>query len=428
MKITFLIAGTRGDIQPFVALALALVGRGHEICVAAPRGFASMVAHSGARCVPLSVDYENLFSSEEGRRCLNGGSVIKLMRLLADYDRRIRPQLHRELLASCEGAEALIANLVVENSAACIAEKRKLPLMLSYMIPLIPTGELPSLMMPRLRLPLPRLNRFTHTVFETLYWQSQKAQTNAWRAELGLRPASVAPRHQLWRMGAPTLHAYSGSVVPRPADWSAQHLLTGFWVMPPEVGLRAAGVPTAELERWLDAGPPPIYLGYWRLPVLDVAGMLRLAAEVAAKQGVRFIIGAGWTAQEQAGLTVPASLFITDSVDHNWLFPRCSATVHHGGAGTTAASLRAGLPMVVCPISADQPFWARQAEVLGVGCTVPFQALSAARLTQALQQVQDSAMRARASHLGAILRQEDGVATAVRLIEERLPTAPILQT
>jgi sterol 3beta-glucosyltransferase len=317
-----------------------------------------------------------------------------------------------------------LSNLVLENSAASIAEKLKLPLLLTYMLPLLPTAELPSLMLPQLR--LRALNRFTHTVFEALYWQSQKAQTNAWRAELGLPPANGAPRHQLWRMGAPILHAYSSAVVPRPADWSPQNILTGFWVMPQEDGLRACGAPTPELERWLAAGSAPIYLGYWRLPMLDVGAMLRLATQVAQTLGVRFVICAGRNAPDLAGLPVPDSIFVAESVDHGWLFPRCSATFHHGGAGTTAASLRAGLPMVISPLYADQPFWARRAEALGVGCTVPFQTLTAARLAQALRQVQDDAVRARARQLGAILQQEDGVAAAVRLIEERLPTAPIL--
>lgn len=426
MKITFLIAGTRGDVQPFVALALGLVRRGHQVCFAAPRGFGDMVAHSGARYCALSVDYEELFNSEEGRRWFNVGSLYKVFGMLADFDRRFRPQVHTEMLACCEGTEALISNLVLENSTACIAEKLKLPLLLGYTLPLMPTGDFPSLMVSQARLPLRSLNRLTHALFETIYWTTQRNLIHAWRAKLGLPPTSGAPRHELWRRGVPILHAYSSHVVPRPADWSASTFITGFWIMPQEVGQQAGGTPTRELIRWLEAGPAPVYLGCWRLPVLDIAKMLRMATEAAATAGVRIVIGANWTAQDLAGLTVPDSVFITGSVDHEWLFRRCSATVHHGGAGTTAATMRAGLPMVVCPIYADQPFWASRAKALGVGCSVPFQALTSERLTQALRQVQDSGMRARAAQLSAALMQEDGVATAVRLIEERLPGAPLL--
>ncbi len=426
MKITIVVAGTRGDVQPFSALALGLVKRGHQVCFAAPQGFSTFVAHSGAEHFPLTVDYEHIFGSEEGRRWLNSGNLVKFMGMLAEFDGRVRPNLHREMLASCENAEAIISNLLLENSVACIAEKLRRPLMLGYTLPMRPTGDFPSLLCSTLRQPLRGVNKLTHAAMEALYWRSQKSVTNAWRATLGLAPATVSPRHQQWQRGAPTLHAYSRHVVAHPREWGMENFLSGFWVLPKEIREIAGGTPSPELIRFLEAGPPPIYLGYWRLPVLDIAGMLRLATDVSTALGVRFVIGATWTPEELAGLSVPKNIFITGSVDHGWLFERCSATVHHGGAGTTAATMRAGLPMVVCPIYADQPFWARRTEALGVGISVPFRTLNATRLIQALQKLQDPAMRTRAAELGTTLQKEDGVANAVRFVEERLPTTPIL--
>lgn len=384
-----------------------------------------MVAYSGARHFPLSADYDQIIQSEEGVRWLSAGNAVKFMQMMSDIDRKIRPQLHRELLAACEGAQAIISNLVIESSVAAIAEKLKLPLMLGYTIPLVPTAEIPNAVFAAWAPPLRLANRLSHALFETVFWQTQKSIINGWRAELGLPAASEAPRAKLWRAGTPVLHAYSSHLVPRPPEWGASHISTGFWRLPPEIAVQAGGAPTPELTRWLAEGPPPVYLGYWRLPVLDKVGMLRLAIDVASAVGVRFVIGANWSAQELAGVTLPKSVFITPSVDHDWLFARCAATVHHGGAGTTAATLRAGLPMVIFPIFADQPFWGQRVTALGVGCSMQFKALNVPRLARALRQIQDGAIRARAAALSVELRREDGLATAVRVIEERLPTAPI---
>jgi sterol 3beta-glucosyltransferase len=425
MKITLLAPGTRGDVQTVVALALALERRGHDVCLGVASGFADMAAHSGARVFPLAGDYEQIVQSEEGTRWLSAGNTMKFMQLMADIDRKIRPQMHRDMLAACEGADGIIGNLVIENSAASIAEKLKVPFMVGYNLPLLPTGDLPSPLLAKWKLPARFMNKLTHTLFDIGFWQSQKDIVNAWRAELGLPRTSVAPRARLARAGTPILHAYSAHVVPRPRDWSDANYITGYWLMPPEVSVRAGGAPTPELIRWLDEGPAPVYLGYWRLPTMDKPRLLRLAIEVADALKIRFVIGAKWTARDFGGIEPPKSVFFTDSVDHDWLFARCSATVHHGGAGTTAATLRAKLPMVICSVCTDQPFWGMRATELGVGCTMPFQRLTAPRLTQALRQIQDSAVRARAAKLGEAMRQEDGVGAAVRIIEERLPNAPI---
>ncbi len=426
MKITFLVSGTRGDVQPFVALALALQRRGHQIRFAAAEGFADMVAHSGAHHFPISADYEAIYQSEEGARWLAAGNQLEHMKILAEMDRRIRPRMNRELLAACQGADAIVGNLVIENAAACIAEKLRLPLMLGYTMPVLPNSDFPSPFFAERALPWRAANRFTHTLLETIYWQTQKKLVNAWRRELGLSPSRTAIRAKLWRMGTPILHCYSTHVVPRPAAWSAANFVTGYWTMPDDIRLRAGGAPSDALVRWLARGPAPIYLGYWRLPVTDKAALLRLAGEVARTSGVRFAIGANWPEQEIAALGVPESIFITRSVDHDWLFSRCSATVHHGGAGTTAATLRAGLPMVICTLCNDQPFWGRRVTALGVGTSMAFQKLTFAILIDALRRIQTPEVRERARRLGEALRQEDGVGAAVRILEARLPNAPIL--
>jgi sterol 3beta-glucosyltransferase len=430
MKITVLVLGTRGDVQPFIALALALGRRGHEVCVATSRGFADLVAHSGARHFPITADYEAWFQSEEGTRWMGASSPDKFKQMLTGEGvglaSRLRPQMNRELLAACEGADAIVANLVIEDSAACIAEKLQRPLFLGYTLPMLPTAEFPSPFFAEHPLPWRGLNRLTHSLLETVYWQGQKRLVNAWRAELGLPAAARSMREKVWRGGAAILHCYSAQLVPRPPEWSASNVITGFWTMPSQEGVFAGGTPSPALIRWLDEGPPPVYLGAWRLPLWTRKDIVGLAADVADTLGIRIVLGAHWSASELAALHVPSNLFITGSVDHEWLFSRCAATVHHGGAGTTAATLRAGLPTVICAICNDQPFWGSRVTALGVGSSMPFKQLTVERLTQALRLTRDSAVRTRAARLGAALRREDGATTAARIIEERLPGAPLL--
>jgi sterol 3beta-glucosyltransferase len=192
--------------------------------------------------------------------------------------------------------------------------------------------------------------------------------------------------------------------------------------------LRAAfdeSTPPAALERWLDAGPPPIFCGFGSLPVLEPASLLAAARELTRELGVRVVIGAGWSKLD--GVELPAEgsehLFLVGSVDHEWLFPRCAAAVHHGGIGTVNASLGAGLATMICSVWLDQPFWGERITQLGVGHSVPFAKLTAKRLVDGVKRITADETRRRARELGEVVAREDGTRAAADACERLLPRA-----
>jgi sterol 3beta-glucosyltransferase len=216
----------------------------------------------------------------------------------------------------------------------------------------------------------------------------------------------------------PHIYGFSPRVIPRPPDWSANHHIAGFWFLE-DLDYR----PSEELVDFLQSGPPPIYIGFGSMHDRDAAGLTELVLQALDRAGQRGVLHTGWGALEKVGRT--DRVFPVGSVPHEWLFPRMAAVVHHGGAGTTGAALRAGVPSLVVPFAADQPFWGRRTAELGVGPRpIPRKKLTAERLAEAIRvAVTDPAMRDWSAALGAQIQAEDGVARAVELFEQHLGAA-----
>jgi sterol 3beta-glucosyltransferase len=210
----------------------------------------------------------------------------------------------------------------------------------------------------------------------------------------------------------PALYGFSPSVIPQPADWHHTQV-TGYWF------LDAANhwTPPATLTKFLDSGAPPVYIGFGSMGSRNPVETADLVLAAIERTGQRAILQSGWGGLMNANL--PEHVLMVDSIAHSWLFPRMAAVVHHGGAGTTAAGLRAGVPSIVVPFFGDQLFWGQRVEKLGVG-TAPIsrKQLTVEKLARAIDQtVTDSIMRQRAAELGAKIQSEDGIANAVRVIE-----------
>ncbi|MGQ9552632.1 MAG: glycosyltransferase [Anaerolineae bacterium] len=209
------------------------------------------------------------------------------------------------------------------------------------------------------------------------------------------------------------LYGFSPSVIPPPSDWGSDIHVTGYWF------LDAADdwAPPPALIEFLEAGPPPVYVGFGSMSNRKPEETADLVLAALARAQQRGVVLSGWSGLQKADL--PNSVVMVDSIPFSWLFPRVAAVVHHGGAGTTAAGLRAGVPAVVIPFFADQPFWGQRLVALGVGpAPIPRKKLTVERLAQAIEKaVTDQAMRQRAVALGARIRAEDGVAGAVAVVQ-----------
>ena len=217
---------------------------------------------------------------------------------------------------------------------------------------------------------------------------------------------------EVQRQRLPSIYCFSSAVLPRPADWDADQHITGYWFLDRDSGWR----PPAGLVDFLEAGPPPICVGFGSMGCGKPGEVAGMVMEALARSGQRGVLLTGWGGMHLADL--PDSIYTADVMPYGWLFPRMAAVVHHGGAGTTAECLRSGVPSINVPFFADQPFWARRVHALGVGPKhIPRRRLSGARLAEAITTaVGDAGMRERAAALGRRLRGENGVCRAVELI------------
>jgi UDP:flavonoid glycosyltransferase YjiC (YdhE family) len=246
-------------------------------------------------------------------------------------------------------------------------------------------------------------------------WELFGGSINRLRRDmLHLAPTSV----QSWNYDdAPAIYGYSAHVIPRPPDWNANARVCGYWFLdaPPDF------VPPADLMRFLDAGAPPVYIGFGSMNNRDPEATAALVLDALSQTGQRGVLLTGWSGLHAEDL--PDTVFKLDAIPHDWLFPRMAAVVHHGGIGTTAAGLRAGVPSVVVPFFGDQPFWGARVYRLGVGAKpIPRKRLTAARLAEAISTVtEDMVLRERAAALGERIRAEDGVARAVEAVEALTP-------
>ena len=297
-----------------------------------------------------------------------------------------------------------------------LAEKFSVPAMLVLPAPmLVPTGAFPLLGLPHLDHG-PRFNRATYRLVTWSYRLYGRMLNRFRREELGLGPlprsANVLSRAD--GRPVPVLHGYSPQVVPRPADWPPDAHVTGYWFLASADPWR----PPAELAAFLAAGTPPVYVGFGSMAGRRPCRLARIVVEALRKTGHRGILATGWGGLES--MHRPRTILKIRQAPHDWLFPRTAGVVHHGGAGTTAAGLRAGRPTLICPFIADQPFWGHRIHSLGLGPEpIPQRKLSAQALARSLRTLTGSdVIRDKAAAMGRRIRKENGIARAVEIIEK----------
>ncbi|WP_375511665.1 glycosyltransferase [uncultured Nostoc sp.] len=418
MRITILTIGTRGDVQPFVALGLGLQQAGHTVQLAAPAMFESFIRSYGLNFASLCYDPHKFMAREQGQAHLKSGQ--NPIAISIEWTKRFRPLIERFLAESwsiCQGTEAIICS-VWHFGGVHIAEKLGVPCYLADAHPLSPTREFPIFISPQgLRLG-GIYNQLTYTLVEEIFWQLIRPAINQWRVHtLGLPTLPRFGGAALSRNRLPILCHYSPSVIPKPADWSDLNHITGYWF----IDISSDWQPPVDLVDFLANGPPPVYVGFGSMFSDDPQALASLVVKALALSGQRGILLTGWGGLSNADL--PDSIFKIDSIPHDWLFPQVAAIVHHGGAGTTGAGLRSGVPSILVPFFADQPSWGHRVAHLGVGpAPIPLKELSAERLAAAIQSaISDETMKARARALGLQIQAEDGVAKAVEVFHQYLP-------
>ncbi len=412
MRITLFTIGARGDTQPFVALAVQLMQDGHSVKLAARPDFAGLAADYGVDFEPLGHPYQPFITGAAEASAIGSGHLLNQLRYGLKQRRYVSDQLHQDAWRAAQGAEAIIykSSWIAGYS---IAEKLGIPCAGAMLLPLTPTRAFPSFVFGRGIDRGPLLNRLVWSLTGQVVWQLMRRDDKKLRRELELHPLPFfGPVARQQREAMPVFYAYSPAVLPPPADWPERIHVTGYWFLDPPPGWQ----PPADLLNFLQAGPAPVSIGFGSMASRDAEATLNLVLQALELSGQRGVLLSGWAGIGK-GRAVPSYVFSAESLPHSWLFPRMAAVVHHGGAGTTGAGLRSGVPSVLTPLAADQPSWARQVYALGAGpAPLPFQTLTAERLAGAIREaVTNPAMRQRAAELGRQIQAEDGLGQTIEL-------------
>jgi UDP:flavonoid glycosyltransferase YjiC (YdhE family) len=313
--------------------------------------------------------------------------------------------MNTEILRACDGADVIVAGLLTEDKVACIGEARDIPVVSLHMAPFRPTRGYPNCFVTNRRLPSP-LNLATGLLFQRVWWRGMHQDINHFRADLGLAPTKRPTPSRMAAAGNVELQAFSPILAPAIHDYGERRPLIGFLHPEPETrALLGEAALHDGLDAWLAAGDPPAFFGFGSMPVTDPAAALRMISQVTDNLGLRALVGAGWSALGSDS-TGGDRVRVVGEVNHNLVFPRCRLAVHHGGSGTTVASVSAGLPTLVCSVFADQPFWGGRLEDLGAGTHFPFSKMSPLRLEDSLRRILEPSVTTRAGELAAALRRE----------------------
>lgn len=413
MKLVIVTTGSRGDVVPYVGLGAGLRAAGFDVALATQARFAAPVGEAGLEFRPIPGDLVADLATPDGRRLQEGSLSPRAIPAVLRFARKMAADLSAGIVDAAEGADILLLHRIAFEYGYLVAKAMGIP---SIGLELFPSGFAPT----EEFLPAGYGDRSLGRWGNRLVARRQAARAAiaerlsglaGFRRRLGLPAARPGG---LWReMDArrwPVAHGFSPTIVPRPADWRPGLEVVGYWWPPRPPGWR----PPPELVDFLAAGPLPVFVGFGSMAVGEGDRLSAIAVAALRRAGVRGVLQAGLT-----GLTATGDdLLAIGDVPHDWLFPRMAAVVHHAGAGTTGAGLRAGVPQVPVPLAVDQPFWAGRLAKLGVspGWSLG-RRLTPERLAALIRQsVTEPSYRVHAVAVGASVRADDGVRGLVEML------------
>ena len=407
MKIAIFSIGTQGDVRPFVSLGLGLQAQGHQVSIVTGDSCEQLVRRHGLDYAPLTADFLELMAKDPEvlQRGLNPVALLRTAR--------------RELLAmsadwvtqatqAANGADLLLGCGMVASLAAAIGERYDIPVVETHLQPVTPCPDIPPMMLPPPRRPRPGMvNQGLYHACRVLTWQMLSPAYRQVRQKLNLAPLPWYGPFYRRRRTHHVLYGFSPSIIPPSRYWPESVRVAGNWFLDEAQTWQAP----ESLEAFLAAGDKPIYVGFGSMLGDDSAALSEVFLQALRNSGRRAIFATGWGGLADVD---DDNVYCLTSAPHDWLFPRVAAAIHHGGAGTTAAAARAGIPSIIMPFFGDQPFWSWRLQQLGVATrSLDRKSLNVADVEQAIESATDAALRQRAATVGAQIRAEDGVAAAI---------------
>lgn len=406
--------GSRGDVQPMIPLAKALQASGFQVTFAGGSNFQSWVESEGIRFVGFTTDVEAMMNSETGKEWVenSSNSSAKEAQNMRQMVREHAQTMTADLWRICEQADVLVSGLPTFGIVESIAEITGKPHIRIMLAPLSPTKVADSTMVPV----IPRrdifLNRWAGYIGIYFTWWIFQEAIQQFRREKNLSPMSYQSFTKAWNQ-RPVVYGVSPLVMPKAPDWNDTTYVTGFWFYQQSQTWQAP----QSLVDFLAQGAKPVYIGFGSMSNKNPQATTEIMLNALAKTEQRGIIYTGWAGLHAEDL--PANIYLLSGAPHDWLFPQMAAVIHHGGAGTTAAGLRAAVPSSVVAHMADQPYWGRRIHELGVGAPlIRRHDLSVTKLASAIDFMLSKPEIARnAARLGAQICQEEGIANAVKAFQ-----------
>jgi len=411
MKFALASHGTRGDIEPCAAVGLELVRRGHEVRMAVPTNLVGFVESAGLAAVAYGPDFVELMAPATFRNSWKIQNPITLLRKAMEPVTQGWAEISTVLTSLADGADLLLTGVPYQEVVANVAEYYDIPFAALHAFPQRVNGYVIPIPPSPLTLPSP-LIRSAMTVASWLYWRMTKQAEDAQRRELGLPKATGPSPLRIMERGSLEIQTYDELCFPEvAAEWGGRRPFVGALTM--ELTTDADD----EIASWISAGTPPIYFGFGSMPVESPADTIAMISAACADLGERALICSG--ASNFTGAPHFDHVKVVGAVNHAAIFPACRAVVHHGGAGTTSAGLRAGIPTLILWIAFDQPIWASAVKRLGVGTSRRFSKTTRESLVADLRRIIAPCYTTQAREVaGRMTKPAASVITTADLLED----------
>jgi len=418
MKVAITTVGTRGDLQPYIALGLGLKKSGYDVLFVSAKNEENFVRNFGLDFYALYVDIQKIIEGGEVQEMARGSNPFKFIVGHLKSSKSLKALMIKtqdEIWNACQSANLIIFHPGMPLGFFMAKEKNKKAI-LATPFPVVSTKAYPSILFYSLPKFGKYYNLFTHFIFDKVFWALAKSPIKTFLSKTTKSKINfaVSPLKQQINSGQLVLNGYSELFFSHQNEWPNNINTTGSWIIENEPNF----LPSSELENFINNGETPIYIGFGSMKDFDSFNKtLDIIIDALNITKQKAIVGLGWTTNNFKG-QLPDNIYLVGSIPHTWLFPKMKMVIHHGGAGTTAAGLRAGKPTIIIPHNADQPAWGQRVFELGVGSKpIKKSKLTAGKLANAILYSLQPNIMANAARIGQQLEKENGVQKATQIID-----------
>ena len=420
MRIGLVTKGSRGDIQPFIALAIGLKNKGHQVTIVTFKNFQKLVTDYEIEFCPLSMDIEKEAYTEDVLEVLRKGNMIKFARLIGKNSEKYNEKIILEIDEAAESFDFMLASGLAFPNILPITVKKNIKYgILNFSMPYSITKEFPAMGFGFQNIPF--INKISYSIFSYIAVKLFIQKDVNLTAQLLNLPnwKTSELMTELLRKERLIIHPMSNQLLKQPKDWPFNSFVTGFLEIPTVERNNNINEQTPEaLKEWVAKGEKPIYIGFGSIPIPDTDLLKAIIIELLNLTNHRIVLCNGWT---KPFIDINhKNLFVVENINHEWLFPKCKMTIIHGGIGTIGSSLKAGIPMVIVSIVADQPFNGKLIEKNKTGVHIPFKKLTFEKLLKGITKVDSIEFKRNAKSIGEKMHLENGINESLSIIESYL--------